>query len=205
MTRKGGVRERLLRTAADLIWDNGYGAVSVDQICARAGVLKGSFYHFFPSKSDLAVAAIEDHWRRSRAEKDLAFSPLTEPLRRLSAWCALVRENQIKRLKSKGKVVGCPYSSIGSELSALDERVRLKCHEMAERTCLYVETALRDAQREGRIAPGDPRALARELYAFVAGTVQQAKIDNDLAPLDRLEDGVFRLVGLPALADELTQ
>jgi AcrR family transcriptional regulator len=52
-------KQRLLDTAIDLIWEQSYGAVSVDVICERAGTKKGSFYHFFPSKSDLTVAAIE--------------------------------------------------------------------------------------------------------------------------------------------------
>ena len=46
----------------ELIWEQSYGSVSVDVICERAGARKGSFYHFFPSKSDLAAVAIEDHW-----------------------------------------------------------------------------------------------------------------------------------------------
>ena len=40
-------RERLLKTASDLIWSNSYHATGVDRICAESGVKKGSFYHFF--------------------------------------------------------------------------------------------------------------------------------------------------------------
>jgi TetR/AcrR family transcriptional repressor of nem operon len=196
MGRDSNAKERLLETASDLLSESSYGAVSVDEICARAGVQKGSFYHFFPSKSDLAVAALEDHWERARADKDEAFSPQKPALDRLAAWCALIRRNQTRRHERLGKVLGCPYTSIGSELSTRDENVRLKCREIAERTCRYVESAVRDVQREGFAPKEDPAVKARELYAFVVGVVQQAKIDNDLAVLDRMQPGLFRLLGV---------
>jgi len=42
-----GTKDKLLQVAFDLLWDNSYGSVSVGDICERAGVNKGSFYHFF--------------------------------------------------------------------------------------------------------------------------------------------------------------
>jgi TetR/AcrR family transcriptional repressor of nem operon len=190
------VKERLLRTASDLIWESSYGSVGVEQICERAGVQKGSFYHFFPSKSDLAVAAAEDHWERSRAEKERVFSEKIPPLERLTGWCDLIRRNQVRRAEKRGKVLGCPYTSMGSELSTQDEKIRRKCHEMAERTCAYVETAVRGVQREGLIPKGNAAEKARELYSFVTGVVLQAKIDNDLQVLARLKPGLLRLLGV---------
>jgi TetR/AcrR family transcriptional repressor of nem operon len=53
------MKERLTEAAMDLIWENSYGATSVDAICERAGAKKGSFYYFFKSKSELAAAALE--------------------------------------------------------------------------------------------------------------------------------------------------
>jgi len=207
MSRGSDVRERLLEVASELIWESSYGAVSVDNICERAKIQKGSFYHLFASKSDLAVAAIEAHWERNRADKDHAFSLQVPPLERLVNWCALIRRNQNSRREKRGKVLGCPYSSIGSELSTMDEKIRLKCQEMSERTCRYVAAALRDAQREGSLPGGEPESQARELYSYVMGTIMQAKIENDIAVLDRLESGIFRLLGVraPARRKELTR
>src|SRR6267154_2537844 len=50
-------RLKLLRTAHELIWRQSYGSVGVDQICEQSGVKKGSFYHFFRSKSERALRA----------------------------------------------------------------------------------------------------------------------------------------------------
>ena len=59
MKPESASKTKLLETAIDMIWASSYGSVSVDDICAKAGVNKGSFYYAFKSKSDLAVAAFE--------------------------------------------------------------------------------------------------------------------------------------------------
>ena len=58
MGRVSDAKERLLEAAKGLIWEQSYGAVTVDAICRRAKVQKGSFYHFFDDKSELAVASL---------------------------------------------------------------------------------------------------------------------------------------------------
>ena len=47
MARPSQAKENLIKAATDLIWEHSYGSTSVDDICARAEVRKGSFYHFF--------------------------------------------------------------------------------------------------------------------------------------------------------------
>lgn len=48
-------RARIYEAAWHLIGENGFEKVSVDRICQRAGVAKGSFYHHFKSKADLII------------------------------------------------------------------------------------------------------------------------------------------------------
>jgi AcrR family transcriptional regulator len=49
------VRERLLEAATDLFAGEGYDAVGVEKLRARAGVSNGSFFHLFATKEDLAA------------------------------------------------------------------------------------------------------------------------------------------------------
>lgn len=53
---------KLLDAALYVIRAKGYAATTVDDICRQAGVTKGSFFHHFKSKDDLAIAAVA-HWR----------------------------------------------------------------------------------------------------------------------------------------------
>jgi len=57
--RSTATRAKLLEAARDVIRAQGYAATSVDDICAAAGVTKGGFFHHFPSKEQLGIAAIE--------------------------------------------------------------------------------------------------------------------------------------------------
>jgi len=82
MGRVSDAKQRLLQATIDLIWQNSYGAVTVDNICERAGVKKGSFYYFFPSKTDLVVAALDTHWQNLKPILDDTFSPQVPPLDR---------------------------------------------------------------------------------------------------------------------------
>jgi TetR/AcrR family transcriptional regulator, transcriptional repressor for nem operon len=188
----------LLQTALDLIWESSYGSVSVDEICKRAGVQKGSFYHFFPSKSDLAVAAFEHYWQEfRRPQLDRVFSIQTPPLERLLSYCDQLYENQVERFRQKGKVCGCPFNSIGSELSTQDEQVRLKAQEISTRVCSYIASALREAvQQKSLTLDVDPMTMARELYSQVTGVLLQARIHNDLQIVKGLRSTFQHALGL---------
>ena len=54
-------REKLLEAALGVIREQGYAATAVDDLCESAGVTKGAFFHHFPTKDALAVAAA-DYW-----------------------------------------------------------------------------------------------------------------------------------------------
>ena len=188
-------KQKLLDTAMQLIWEQSYGSVSVDHICERAGAKKGSFYHFFPSKSDLAVAAIDCHWQKLRPDLDRIFSSQTSPLERLAGYCDLIYQQQQQQMQKFGRVCGCPFISLGSELSTQDEQIRKKSLQIMDWRCKYITAAIRDAVREKLIPEQNCEAKARELYACVIGGLLQAKIENSLNSIRNLKSSVFRLIG----------
>ncbi len=60
-TKQHKSRQKILDAAIRLIRMKGYTATSVDDLCAEAGLTKGSFFHHFKDKEALGVAAAE-HW-----------------------------------------------------------------------------------------------------------------------------------------------
>jgi TetR/AcrR family transcriptional repressor of nem operon len=186
---------RLLQTAHQLIWRQSYGSVGVDQICEQSRVKKGSFYHFFRSKSELTVAAYEFHWEQVRLVLDRIFSTQVPPMERLEAYFAHIRRNQTEHLEKNGRVLGCPFASLGSELSTQDEAIRLMAQQISARKRVYLESTLSDAIEAGELSMQDPKLLAQELHFFIVGLIQEAKISNDLAVLDRMESGAYRIIG----------
>jgi AcrR family transcriptional regulator len=66
-------RRRILDTAYDLFSHRGIRAVGVDELVARAGVAKATFYHHFPSKDDLVLAFLEQReqlWTKDWVETE---------------------------------------------------------------------------------------------------------------------------------------
>src|SRR5579872_5004492 len=77
-------KEKLLTAAIKLMLAQGFTATSVDEIIAGAGATKGSFFHFFKSKEDLAKAALERFVNCQRGRFESApFNPLEDPKARV--------------------------------------------------------------------------------------------------------------------------
>src|SRR5271170_3964278 len=159
MKQESESKRKLLETAMELIWESSYGSVSVDDICTKAGVNKGSFYYAFKSKSDLAVAAFERHWEHKQPKLDKIFSPQVPPLERLDKYCQMIIDDQREKYASFGKMLGCPFCSIGCELSTQDEKIRLKAEQMSQRRLRYIESLVRDLAAAGYIEVGDTMEL----------------------------------------------
>ncbi len=195
MGRTSDAKEKLLDVAFQLIWDNSYGSVSIDQMCERANVNKGSFYHFFGTKADLTVAAYEEHWRQKQRDMDRIFSAQVAPLDRLKNWCNHVYQSQKEKAVEYGHICGCPYASIGAEVATQDDKIRAKSEELIARNRKYLESAIADAKREGSVSAEDPSLAAQQVYSFVLGAILQAKIQNDVEVLRYLEQTVMAIIG----------
>lgn len=200
MGRTSDAKEKLLEVAFHSIWNNSYGGVSVDQICERAGVNKGSFYYYFGSKAELAMAAYDEQWKQKQPEMDRIFSAQTAPLERLTNWCDYVYQRQKEKAALYGHVCGCPYASIGVELATQDDKIRAKAEEMLRRGTKYLEGAIAEAQREGSVRPGDAKQLAQQAYAYVMGAMLRAKISNDVEVLRDLSPTVLAIIGARSAA-----
>ena len=65
-------RERMLLAARDLILSRGFAGMTVDSVCAQAGVTKGGFFHHFGSKDGLGEAVLAQFWQDAGERQDKA-------------------------------------------------------------------------------------------------------------------------------------
>lgn len=196
MGRVSDAKEKLMGAVKELIWTGSYGTTTIDQICDKAGVKRGSFYYFFDSKATLAEAALEEDWERHRPELDSIFSSTIPPLERLEKYCAFCYEFQ-KSLKAKyGYVLGCPLFSVGAEVSTQESLLQKKIESMLEYKKRYLESTIRDAHAAGLIHAPDAAAKARVLFCYYQGLVTEARIRNDVELLRGALQGTHELLGI---------
>jgi TetR/AcrR family transcriptional repressor of nem operon len=200
MGRVSDARQRLMDAVLELIWTGSYGNTTIDHICEKAGVKKGSFYYFFDSKADLAVSAFEANWRVKRAELDSIFSAAVPPLDRLRRYCDFSYRFQSEMKARYGRVLGCPLFALGSEVCTQEDRLRRKVQAMLADKCKYLESAIRDAHASGVIHAPDAAAKARMILAYFEGVLTQARIQNDVKVLRDTARGVFAMLGAKAKA-----
>lgn len=197
MARKAtDTKQKLIDTASMLIWKSSYGSVSVDDICKAADVKKGSFYHFFKSKSELAIASVEDHYEKSKPHYEAAFSRTHSPMQRFENITDHIISNQTRAAKKYGQVCGCPYATLGSEMAGQDEGIREKVDSILKRYEQYYVTAISDMVTDGEL-PKQTRieSLAAEVNSYMIGQVVMARIHNSLETLERdIKKGLFRML-----------
>lgn len=200
MGRVSDAKEKLMDAVLELIWTGSYGSTTIDQICERAGVKKGSFYHFFDSKSTLAAEALEVSWQNKRVELDRIFSVTVPPLERLQKYCDFIFKVQNEIKAKYGRVLGCPQFSLGCEVCTQEDALQKKIQSILDYKRRYIESAVRDAAAAGEIVEPDPAAKARMIVAYYEGLLTQARIQNNVNILREMVPGIFSLLGVKSEA-----
>ena len=196
MGRVSDAKQRLMDAVLDLIWSGSYGTTTIDQICAKAEVKKGSFYYFYQSKAELAAEAFSESWKVKRVELDALFSPTVPPLERLKKYCDFAFQFQSEIKAKYGRVLGCPHSCLGSEVATEEDLLCKKIQEIMAYKQKYIESAIRDAQAAGLLPVTDVSAKARMILAYYEGLLTQARIQNDLELVRDAASGIFAILGV---------
>ncbi|MGW7198710.1 TetR/AcrR family transcriptional regulator [Streptomyces chryseus] len=196
MGRTSTARDRLIDATGELMQRRGYSSLGVAEICAKAEVKKGSFYHFFESKQALTVEAVNAYWNAERSywtTELTATGPALDRLRRLLDTMAQLQ----RRIKeTSGTVDGCLLGNLALELSTQEPAVQARLEEIFDEQIALVAATLNGAADEGTI----PRerataATARAVVAHLEGLVMFAKLKNDPTVLDDLWPHTLLLLG----------
>lgn len=190
MGRTSNADQRMMDAAIFLLWGESYGSVTVDDICRKADVRKGSFYYFFDSKSDLAVKALGRMWQNYRSQLEEMFAPNLPPIERIQNYCHNTYAMQADMREEHGRVLGCVLCALGSEIGSRDDAIRDKIRSLMEDIRSFWVQAIADGQAEGVIPTGDVALKVRCTMAFFEGLVAQARLHNDLSRIADLADQV---------------
>src|SRR5687768_7529811 len=115
---------KLIDAAVKLVLKQGYSATTVDQICAEAGVTKGSFFHYFSSKEDICLAAMDTwsgYWKGILAEA--RFDQLEDPLDRVHRLLDTMQSAYLNCPVG----VGCVVGTVAQELCSPNDKFRDAC------------------------------------------------------------------------------
>jgi TetR/AcrR family transcriptional repressor of nem operon len=180
LPRKTTTRERLIGTAAELFWKQGYAQTGVNEIIQQAQATSGSFYHFFPTKEDLLLAVVDQVAEIFETE---VFGPASEVAGNAVERLFAVLEHYRQRLLDSGFVFGSPMGSLAAEVSENHPLVHARLVEILAAWTEHIEELLMDA---GDRLPGDldRGSLARFVVSAMEGAALQARVTHNLAPFD---------------------
>jgi TetR/AcrR family transcriptional regulator, transcriptional repressor for nem operon len=199
-TAPQNAKEKLLDASMRVIREKGYAGMSVDDLCAAAGVTKGAFFHHFESKEQLAIAAAEHFF--NRAEVMFAadgYRSLADPVDRLLAYVDLRKS----WLQGELPEFTCVLGTLVQETYATHPAIRDACGKALFAHAAEVETIIREAMQKYRIkADWTAKSLAAHTQAVVQGAFILAKAQNGPAvareSLDHLRRYIEMIFGRPA-------
>lgn len=187
-------RTKLLNAAIEVVRAQGYAATSVDELCKKAGVTKGAFFHHFESKDALAVAAA-NHWSATTGAlfAGAAYHDHDDPLDRVLAYVALRRD----LIQGAPAEFSCFAGTTVQEAFATKDDIRAACEASIFGHAETLVADIAEAMRKYKVK-GDwtPQSLALHTQAVLQGAFILAKAKGDAAIARDSADHLHRYIQL---------
>ena len=175
-------RRKIISVAASLFHHNGYAATGMDELVARAKLTKGSFYHHFQSKKEVALAVLREAVAEQVQRRWI--DPVVHAPQPLAAIRQAVSQLR-KETPERDLLTGCPVNNLASELALQDRDFQDAVAGLFIEWEIAWTVALRRELESGRPHNyKDPRAFSLYLIALIEGGQAMAKAQQSRAPLD---------------------
>ncbi|WP_166848996.1 TetR/AcrR family transcriptional regulator [Isoptericola sp. BMS4] len=163
-------RARLVTAARELIAAQGVGATSPRQVLRASGVGQGSLYHHFPTKHDLAAAAVgatvDDALAAARRDLDPGPDADDDPVARVVAYLERPRE----------ALAGCKIGRLTSDQAVMDDGT---LHDVVTAYFVRLLDAVTATLREADLPEDVARDRAHAAVAIVQGGYVLARATGD--------------------------
>ena len=181
-TRGAATRARIVRAAADLFHKQGGGATSPDQVIEASETGKGQFYHYFKSKEGLVHEVLQAYL------DDIAKG--TAPLSyEINSWEDLESWffSNIELQKHFRMTRGCPFGTIGNEVTENDELIRQDLSLIFEVVKNKLAAFFIKEKVTGRLSQdANEEQLANFCIATIQGAMLLGKIKRNSQPAEAI-------------------
>ncbi len=183
-------KEKLLTAGLELVHRRGFGAASVRDIVAAAGVPQGSFTNHFASKEAFGLEIVARYREMTSAGVRATLRNDTlPPLRRLRAWI----RRQLDFLRKDDMRRGCLYGNLSAEASEESDAIRGRLASVFAENQASVAYCLDAAIDAGELAPNaDVQELAGFIISSLQGAILVAKAQRSPIPVERFERVLFQ-------------
>jgi TetR/AcrR family transcriptional repressor of nem operon len=187
-------KTKLLDAALKVVRAKGYSATRIEDVCAEAGLTKGSFFHHFKSKEDLALSAVA-HWDATTSAffATAPYHNAADPLSRVIAYI------EFRKAILTGDLPDftCFLGTIVQEAYQTHPEVSAAAAGSIRGHARTLEADIRAAMRE-RGAPQNwtPESLALHTQAVIQGSFILAKAKGSAAAAAESLDHLRRYIEL---------
>ncbi|MDN3354798.1 TetR/AcrR family transcriptional regulator [Actinomadura sp. DC4] len=180
-------RDRIVATAADLMFRQGVAGTSIPDVQQAAGVSASQIYHYFGDKRGL-VRAVIDHQIEASMDGQRPILDHLDSFDALRAWCDAAVEGQ-RRRDCEG---GCEIGSLAGELVETDPVARADLVEAFDRWERPIRDGLSRMRDRGDLSPeADPHDLATMMLAALQGGLLLTQIRRSTHPLKIATDAAI--------------
>lgn len=168
---------RIVSAAAELMYERGVAATTVDDILAASGTGKSQFYHYFPDKDALIIEVLA-HQLDGILENQSGFA--------LDSWDGIAGwfRTSVEVHESRLGLHGCPLGSIAGEVVEQGEPLRLSAADALNRWESAWAAALEAMRRRGALeGTADTTALAEAVLAIIQGGYLLSSVKRDVRPM----------------------
>lgn len=169
---KENTRQKLIDATYEEVYSHGYQGAALADILANAGVHKGSMYHFFSNKKEMALSAIKEKISGRFGTRYLEI--LENEDRFLERFFDGLRD-----LEQRDFCRGCPLANIVQEMSNIDEDFNATMKEIYAKFRHIIKQIFDKAMSVGELRPCDTTKLALFTVSALEGAILSAKASGN--------------------------